>query len=98
VLAVHGFKLGPVQWPCPRGRGARFRGNAAGRRAEQLGKLHHDVQLYARVSGTAELLSIIDKGMLDFAIGYACADDPDAIALARTMWFGSADKIAPPPE
>ncbi len=99
VLALHdealaAFNSGQFDGPVRVGMVQDFAETLLGGVLNSFGKLHPDVQLYARVSGTAELLSMIDKGMLDIAIGYACADDPDAIALAPTMWFGSADNAA----
>ncbi|MET0374724.1 MAG: LysR substrate-binding domain-containing protein [Rhizorhabdus sp.] len=53
--------------------------------------LHPDSQIYARVAGTAELLTMLERGQLDIIIGYAAADDPTAIKTAPMAWYGNPD-------
>ncbi len=53
--------------------------------------LHPDSQIYARVSGTVELLELLDRRQLDLVIGYAAADDPGAISTAQMNWYGKPD-------
>lgn len=50
--------------------------------------LNSDVQIFARVAGTAELIELIGKGQLDLAIGYAAPGDPHAVRTASSLWFG----------
>lgn len=57
----------------------------------RFSELHPDSQIYARVAGTAELLTMIERGQLDIIIGYAAADDPAAIKVAPMAWYGDAD-------
>jgi DNA-binding transcriptional LysR family regulator len=51
-------------------------------------ELHPDSQIYARVSGTVELLDMLDRNHLDIVIGYAAADDPRAIKVTEMHWYG----------
>jgi DNA-binding transcriptional LysR family regulator len=55
--------------------------------------LHPDSQIYARVAGTAELLTMLSRGQLDIIIGFAAADDPAAIRTAAMAWYGDADLV-----
>jgi len=57
----------------------------------RFSELHPDSQIYARVAGTAELLTMIERGQLDIIIGYAAADDPAAVKVAPMAWYGEAD-------
>ncbi|WP_238995732.1 LysR substrate-binding domain-containing protein [Sphingomonas solaris] len=57
----------------------------------RFAELHPDSQIYARVAGTAELLTMLERGQLDIIIGYAAADDPSAIKTAPMAWYGNAD-------
>ena len=52
-------------------------------------ELHPDSQIYARVAGTAELLTMLERGQLDLIIGYAAGDDPTAVKVAPMVWYGS---------
>ncbi|PTQ07452.1 LysR family transcriptional regulator [Sphingomonas oleivorans] len=57
----------------------------------RFSELHPDSQIYARVAGTAELQTMLDRGQLDIILGYAAADDPAAIRIAPMGWYGEAD-------
>lgn len=57
-------------------------------------RLHPESQVFARVAGTAELLSLLARDQLDIAIGYAGAQEEDAILRAPTAWFGKPDLLA----
>lgn len=57
----------------------------------RFAELHPDSQIFARVAGTAELLTMLDRGQLDLIIGFAAGDDPGAIAVAPMTWYGNAD-------
>jgi DNA-binding transcriptional LysR family regulator len=54
----------------------------------QFAELHPDTQIFARVAGTAELQTMLDRGQLDLLVGYAAAEDPRALRTAPTYWFG----------
>jgi len=54
----------------------------------RFSELHPDSQIFARVAGTFELLTMLERGQLDIIIGYAAADDPAAITIAPMAWFG----------
>lgn len=56
---------------------------------QRFAELHPDSQIYARVAGTAELLTMLQRGQLDIVIGFAGADDPAAVRIAPMKWYGS---------
>ncbi len=56
----------------------------------RFAQLHPDAQLYARVAGTAELLGLLERDQLDIAVGYAAADEKDAVSVAPMTWYGAA--------
>jgi DNA-binding transcriptional LysR family regulator len=60
----------------------------------RFAELHPDSQIYARVAGTAELLGLLARDQLDIAVGYAAADEPDAVSRAPMEWFGAPDLLA----
>lgn len=55
----------------------------------RFAELHPDSQIFARVAGTAELLTMLERGQLDLIIGYAAADDPSAVKVAPMAWYGN---------
>ncbi len=59
----------------------------------RFAELHPDSQIYARVAGTAELLTMLERGQLDIIIGYAAGDDPNAVKVAPMAWYGSGDLV-----
>jgi len=54
-------------------------------------ELHPDAQIYVRVAGTAELLGLLDQDGLDLIVGYAAADDEEAVGVAPMVWYGSRE-------
>lgn len=56
----------------------------------RFSELHPESQIFARVAGTAELLTLLDRGQLDIIIGYAAADDPAAVKVAPMAWYGDS--------
>jgi len=56
----------------------------------RFSELHPESQIFARVAGTAELLTMLDRGQLDIIIGYAAADDPAAVKVAPMAWYGDS--------
>jgi len=59
----------------------------------RFSELHPDTQIYARVAGTAELLGLLERGQLDIVLGYAGAEDNDALKRSSMLWFGR-DELA----
>jgi len=57
----------------------------------RFAELHPDTQIFARVAGTAELQTMLDRDQLDLILGYAAADDPQALRVAPMA--GSARHI-----
>ena len=54
----------------------------------RFAELHPDTQIFARVAGTAELQTMLDRDQLDLILGYAAANDPQALRVAPMAWFG----------
>ncbi|MDR6708699.1 MULTISPECIES: LysR substrate-binding domain-containing protein [unclassified Novosphingobium] len=59
----------------------------------QFAELHPDAQIYSRIAGTAELLAQLERRQLDIVLGFAAANDPNAIAYAAMEWYGKADLL-----
>lgn len=49
---------------------------------------HPDAQIYARVAGTAELIALLERSQLDVVLGYAAADDRQALKRSPMLWYG----------
>lgn len=60
----------------------------------RFAELHPDSQIYARVAGTADLLGMLSRDQLDIVLGYAAADEADAVSRAAAAWFGKPDLLA----
>jgi DNA-binding transcriptional LysR family regulator len=56
----------------------------------RFAELHPEAQIFARIAGTAELQTLLDRGQLDLILGYAASDDPNAIRVSPMAWFGAA--------
>jgi DNA-binding transcriptional LysR family regulator len=56
----------------------------------RFAELHPDSQIYARVAGTAELLSLLNRDQIDIVIGYAEAGVEDEVSRAPMAWYGEA--------
>jgi DNA-binding transcriptional LysR family regulator len=50
--------------------------------------LNPDSQLQVRVGGSLELLELLKADRLDVVLCMGAADDPRALTVARTVWFG----------
>jgi DNA-binding transcriptional LysR family regulator len=59
----------------------------------QFAELHPDSQIYARVAGTAELLTMLQRGQLDMIIGYSADDDAAAVKTAPMSWYGKSELV-----
>ena len=59
----------------------------------QFADLHADVQIYARVAGTAELLRQLELRQLDIVLGFGPSGDPNAITTAPMVWFGNSELL-----
>lgn len=59
----------------------------------RFAELHPDSQIYARVAGTAELLTMLQRGQLDIIIGYAASSDAEAIKTAPMSWYGRSELV-----
>ncbi len=53
--------------------------------------LHPDAQIFARVAGTAELQTLLERRQLDIILGFAGVNDPNAAVTAPMQWYGSAE-------
>ncbi len=57
-------------------------------------ELHPDAQIFARVAGTAELQTLLERRQLDILLGFSAGNDPNAIAVAPMQWYGNADLLS----
>jgi DNA-binding transcriptional LysR family regulator len=62
----------------------------------RFAELHSDAQLSARVAGTVELLSMLDRQQLDIVVGFTGPDDPRTIRTAPMIWYGDARLLTQP--
>ena len=53
--------------------------------------LHPDAQIFARVAGTTELQTLLERRQLDVILGFAAANDANAIVSAPMQWYGPAE-------
>lgn len=53
--------------------------------------LHPDAQIYARVAGTAELQTLLERRQLDVILGFAGSNDANAIVTGPMRWYGNGD-------
>ncbi|MEJ5976244.1 LysR substrate-binding domain-containing protein [Novosphingobium sp. PS1R-30] len=60
----------------------------------RFAELHPEAQIYSRIAGTAELLSLLEHRQLDIVLGFAANNDPHAIANAPMAWFGKPELLA----
>ena len=51
---------------------------------------HPESQIFARVASTVELEGMLGRDQLDLVLGYAAAEDPRALKLVSTQWYGDA--------
>lgn len=56
----------------------------------RFGELHPNAQIYARIAGTADLQTLLERNQLDIILGFAASDDPAAIRIAPMSWYGDA--------
>lgn len=99
VLALHDEALaavsaGQFSGPARVGMVQDFAENLLSGLLAQFAELHPEVQIFARVAGTAELLGLLDRRQLDIVLGFSGAQDPNAVARAPMAWFGNPDLLA----
>lgn len=56
----------------------------------RFSELHPDAQIYARVAGTAELQTLLERRELDIVLGFAAPNDSHAVTVAPMSWYGEA--------
>ncbi|HUD91811.1 LysR substrate-binding domain-containing protein [Sphingobium sp.] len=56
----------------------------------RFAELHPDAQIYARVAGTAELQSLLERRELDILLGFAAPNDSHAVTVAPMSWYGDS--------
>ncbi|WP_298396926.1 LysR substrate-binding domain-containing protein [Sphingobium sp.] len=54
----------------------------------RFAELHPDAQIYARVAGTAELQTLLERRELDIVLGFAAPNDAHAVTVAPMSWYG----------
>ncbi len=57
----------------------------------RFAELHPDAQIYARVAGTAELQTLLERRELDLLLGFAAPNDVHAVTVAPMSWYGEKD-------
>jgi DNA-binding transcriptional LysR family regulator len=57
----------------------------------QFAELYPDAQVYAKVAGTAELLTQLERRQLDIVLGFGPPNDPGAVNHAPMAWYGEAE-------
>jgi DNA-binding transcriptional LysR family regulator len=88
VLAVSSQDIaGPVRVGMVQDFADTILAGALGRFAER----YPNTRVFARVAGTAELLTMLERRQLDIAIGFDAADAPRALRTAPMTWYGDAD-------
>lgn len=55
----------------------------------QFAELHEDAQVFARLAGTAELQTMLERGQLDIVVGFAGTESPLALKTAPMIWYGN---------
>lgn len=95
VLALHdeavaAVTAGDFTGPARVGMVQDFADALLGGLLSRFAELHPEAQIYARVAGTAELQTLLDRRQLDVLLGFAAAGDPDAITVADMSWYGEA--------
>jgi len=60
----------------------------------RFAELHPSSQIYARVAGTTDLQTLLERNQLDVIVGFAAADDPAAIRTAPMSWYGDEELAA----
>jgi DNA-binding transcriptional LysR family regulator len=54
----------------------------------RFAELHPDAQIYARVAGTAELLTLFERRDIDVLLGFAAPNDEHGVTVAAMSWYG----------
>jgi DNA-binding transcriptional LysR family regulator len=62
----------------------------------RFAELHPNAEIYARVAGTAELQTQLERNQLDILLGFAASDEPTAIRIAPMSWYGDPAITAQP--
>lgn len=55
--------------------------------------LHPESQIFARVAGTAELQTMVERRQLDILLGFAAAGDPGSLRTAPMSWYGDVGLV-----
>lgn len=56
----------------------------------RFAELHPEAQIYARVAGTAELQTLLERRELDIVLGFAAPNDPSTVTVAPMSWYGDS--------
>lgn len=94
--AVAAITRGSFSGPIRIGMVQDFADNLLSGLLARFAELHPDAQIYARVAGTAELQTLLERNQLDLFLGFAASDEPTAIRIAPMSWFGDPLLAAQP--
>ena len=63
----------------------------------QFHELHPESFIYARVGGTADLQTALEREELDIVVGFSSASDPSKVNVTPTRWFGDPSLLEQEP-
>lgn len=88
--AITAVSAGQFAGPVRVGMVQDFAESLLGGLLSRFAGLHPESQIFARVAGTAELQTMLERRQLDIILGFSGADDPAAIRVAPTVWYGDS--------
>lgn len=89
--AVAAVSAGRLAGPARIGMVQDFADNLLTGLLSRFSELHPEAQIYARVAGTAELQTLLERRELDILLGFAAPNDAHAVTVAPMSWYGQAD-------
>jgi DNA-binding transcriptional LysR family regulator len=91
--AVAAVTAGRFEGPARIGMVQDFADNLLSGLLSRFAELHPDAQIFARVAGTAELQSMLDRRELDILLGFAAPNDQSSVTVASMCWYGNSDLL-----
>lgn len=94
VLALHDEALaainaGQFAGPVRIGMVQDFAETLFGGLLSRFAGLHPDAQIFAKVTGTAELQTMLERRQLDILLGFAASDVRNPVGAAPMLWYGN---------
>lgn len=88
--AVMAVSAGRFAGPARIGMVQDFADNLLTGLLSRFAELHPEAQIYARVAGTAELQTLLERRELDILLGFAAPNDVNAVTIASMCWYGES--------